>query len=449
MWQFMSFTGRKYGLKKDLWVDERGDFEKATKAAAAYLKDLHERYDDWYLAMAAYNAGEGKIDRAVRRAHAKDFWALTRTRTIRSETKYYVPAILASILIDKSPEDYGFDVEVETPLKWDTVVLDRATDLQIIADGTGSPLETIRALNPELRGLITPPNAAQYTVRIPEGTRDDLVAKLEAVGDERRASWTLYETRPGETFTAIAHKFKVPVRALLDANPRYAVGRLKRGTPVNIPLVAGVAAPAVASVSEDRPTYESGERIVHRVRKGETLEQISGKYRTTVANLRRWNNINGRLIRPGQRVVVFFGEKGNGPRPDFDPDSAAVSIAGGRLEYRIQRGDTLNSIARKFNAALEDLCRWNSLGVESVLRPGDRIYVGEGSSPGKSSGKGDMPGRGAAATQGAIRHRVRNGETLYGIARQYDVTIGQVRSWNRLAYASTIFPGQVLKIHTR
>ncbi|HEU4401138.1 MAG TPA: transglycosylase SLT domain-containing protein, partial [Candidatus Polarisedimenticolia bacterium] len=162
MWQFMSFTGRKYGLKNDLWVDERSDFEKATRAAAAYLKELYARYGDWYLAMAAYNAGEGKIDRAVARARSRDYWALTRTKFIRRETKYYVPAILASILIDKSPEDYGFTVETDPELKWDTVDLDKPTDLQVIADATGAPLETIRSLNPELRGLITPPNVPSY-----------------------------------------------------------------------------------------------------------------------------------------------------------------------------------------------------------------------------------------------------------------------------------------------
>src|SRR5437867_2418306 len=153
MWQFMSFTGRKYGLRMDLWVDERGDFEKATRAAATYLKELYTRYGDWYLAMAAYNAGEGKIDRALGRSRAKDYWTLTKTRYIRTETKWYVAAILASILIDKSPEDYGFFVDTDPELKWDEVTVDKATDLQVIAGAAGATLETIRALNPELRGL--------------------------------------------------------------------------------------------------------------------------------------------------------------------------------------------------------------------------------------------------------------------------------------------------------
>jgi membrane-bound lytic murein transglycosylase D len=446
MWQFMTFTGRKYGLKRDTWIDERSDFEKATRSAVAYLKDLYERYGDWYLAMAAYNAGEGKIDRAIRHSGKKDYWHLTKTRTIRRETKYYVPAILASILIDKSPEDYGFDVEIDPPLRWETIELDRPTDLQVIAEGTGVSLEEIRALNPELRGLITPPNVPAYTARIPEGTRADLMTRLETVPEDKRATWTVYETRPGETFSTIARRYKVSVRALLEANPRYAGARLRQGTVLNIPLAGATPGIVTASAREDRPTYEAGERLVHRVRRGETLQAISGKYRTTVANLKRWNNLNGSIIRSGQRVVVYYGEKGDGPQPDFDPDKTAVSVADGRLSYKVQRGDTLHSIARKFSAALEDLCRWNNLTIESVIRPGDRIMVGD------APAADEMP-PGEAAREGTrqktIKHRVRAGETLTRIAQRYDVSVHQVIAWNGLDDPSAIHPGQVLTIVSR
>ena len=442
MWQFMSFTGRKYGLKTDLWVDERSDFEKATRAAAAYLKDLHGRYGDWYLAMAAYNAGEGKIDRACARARSKDFWALTRTKYIRRETKYYVPAILASILIDKSPEDYGFNVEPDPELKWDTADLDKATDLQVIADATGATLEEIRALNPELRGLITPPNVVTYTVRVPEGTRRDLLAKLEELPDDKRVSWSLHEVRSGETFSSLARKYGVPVRALIDANPRFAGQRLRRGTILNVPLAGRApAAPALADAGDDSPSFEPGERVVHRVRRGETLQEIAARYRTTVANLKRWNSLAGAVIRPGQRLTIYYGEKGDGPKADLEASSAAVSIAGGRIEYRVQRGDTLQSIAQKFNAALDDLCRWNNVAPDSVLKPGDRLYVGE--APADSSGGAAASGRGAS--EGAVHHRVKRGETLHRIARLYDVSVSRVRALNNLR-SSTIYPGQVLTI---
>jgi membrane-bound lytic murein transglycosylase D len=441
MWQFMSFTGKKYGLKIDLWVDERSDFEKSTRAAAGYLKDLHARYNDWYLAMAAYNAGEGKIDRAVARARTRDYWTLTKTKFIRRETKYYVPAILASILIDKSPEDYGFKVEPDAELRWDTVDIDKPTDLQVIADATGVTLPDIRALNPELRGLITPPNVSIYTVRVPDGTRGDLLARLEELPDDKRVSWTLHEVRPGDTFSTIARKYRVPVRAMLDANPRYAGKRIRRGTLLNVPIGEGGPGLPVAVASEDRATYEPGERVVHRVRRGENLQKIAWKYRTTVANVKRWNGLNGSVIRPGQRLTVYYAEKGDGPFAGLDAASSPVMVSGGRIEYRVQSGDTLSSIARKFSAALADLCRWNNLTPESVLRPGDRVFVGEGPAviapPAAGATQGDL--------EGAIRHRVKRGDTLHAIARLYDVTVGQVRQWNNLG-GSRIYPGQVLTI---
>jgi len=450
MWQFMSFTGRKYGLKIDLWVDERGDFEKATRAATMYLKDLHERYGDWHLAMAAYNAGEGKIDRALARAHAKDYWALLKTRYIRTETKWYVPAILASILIDKSPEDYGFSVNTDAELEWETVTVDKATDLQVIADAAGASLETIRALNPELRGLVTPPNAATYTVRVPDGTKDDVVAKLETLPDDQRVSWTLHEVRPGETFSVIARRHGIPVRALLDANPRYIGKRLRRGVVLNIPISKSTPQVALARASEN-PTYDQGERIVHRVRRGETLQSISARYRTTIPNLKRWNRMNGTVIRPGQRLVAYYGEKGSGP-VQLDTSSSAAYVSGGRLQYRVQDGDTVGSVAVKFGVSTDDLCRWNNLPPDAVLRPGDRVVVGEAQEPPCATcgpgGRKSADGEGVAGREGLIRHRVKRGETLHRIARLYDVSVQQVRTWNRLE-GSRIFAGQVLTIRGR
>ena len=446
MWQFMSFTGRKYNLRIDAWVDERSDFEKATRAAAAYLRDLHERYGDWYLAMAAYNAGEGKIDRAVARARSKDFWTIAKTRYIRSETKSYVPAILASILIDKSPGDYGFDVDIDPPLKWEMAAIDKPTDLQVIADGAGATLDTIRLLNPELRGLVTPPGGV-YKARVPSGTRDALLAKLAGIPDDKRVSWSVHESRPGETFSSIARKYKVPVKTLVDANPRYAGRRLPRGSLLNVPLVSGMPI-QVAAAAEDRPSYEQDEKVVHRVRSGDTLHSLAGKYRTTVANLQRWNSLAGTNLRPGQRLVVYYGEKGDGPVVDAD---AAVSVAGGRLEYRVQQGDTLNSIARKFSAGVDDLLRWNNLTSDSVIHPGDKLLVGDQQSTPAAGHRGATGAAGAsggsrATVPSSIRHQVRRGDTLHKIARMYDVTVRQVRDWNGIGADGVIYPGQVLSI---
>ena len=444
MWQFMSFTGKKYGLRIDPWVDERGDFEKATRAAARYLKDLHERYDDWYLAMAAYNAGEGKIDRAIARARTRDFWALCRTKHIRAETKSYVPAILASILIDKSPEDYGFKVDLAEPLRWERVDIEQPTDLQVIADGAKVDLEAIRFLNSELRGLVTPPNVGTYSARVPVGVKDDLVTHLATVPTEKRVSWTVHEVKNGETFTTVSRRYKVPVRALVDANPRYAGKRLRHGWLLNVPLVAG--APVQTAAASDRPTYEQSERVVHKVRKGENLQQVAGRYHTTIANLKRWNRLSSTVIRPGQRLVAYYGEKGDGPNLEVNPGTP-VTVASGRIEYRVQQGDTINSISRKFSAPVNDLLRWNNLSTDSVIHPGDRLWVGEPPAGGAPQSVSESGGA-AKTAEGAstITYRVRKGDTLHRIARLYDVTVNQVRTWNGLSEQGVLIPGQVLKI---
>ncbi|MEE9291366.1 MAG: LysM peptidoglycan-binding domain-containing protein, partial [Acidobacteriota bacterium] len=439
MWQFMSYTGRHYGLRRDLWIDERSDFEKATRAAAAYLKFLHARYDDWYLAMAAYNAGEGKIDRAIRRSGTRDYWKIARTRHIRRETKYYIPAILASILIDKSPEDYGFDVELDPPLRWDTITVNRPTDLKVIADAADVPLKTIKFLNPELRQRVTPPNMKEYRVRIPKGMAEDTLAKLAEIPEDQLVSWTLHKVRSGETFSTIARKHRVPVRALLDANPRYRPRRLPRGAMLVVPLSGGVTPGMLTASSsaarEDHPRYESGERVVHRVRRGETLQKIARKYRTNVRNLKRWNRVSGSVIYPGQRLVAYYGERGRGPGSSQVVASAAATVRNGRLQYRVQRGDSLWLISRKFGVGLNDLYRWNGMNRRSVLKPGDRVIVGDAPSGDVKEGQ-------------AIRHRVRRGETLSRIARKYAVSVRQVRSWNNIYGTSLIYPGQILTIRT-
>jgi LysM repeat protein len=224
--------------------------------------------------------------------------------------------------------------------------------------------------------------------------------------------------------------------------------------------------PVQTAAASDRPTYEPGERVVHRVRKGDTLQAVAGQYRTTVANLKRWNRMGTSVIHPGQRLVAYYGEKGDGPNLEVDPATPA-QVAGGRLEYRVQQGDTLNSISRKFSATLSDLLRWNNLNSASVIHPGDRLWVGDPSPAGAPQGVSERgaasPGVGTAVASAAapgaaptpappatgistVTYKVRKGDTLHSIARLYDVTVSQVMSWNGISEAGVIVPGQVLRI---
>jgi membrane-bound lytic murein transglycosylase D len=168
VWQFISSTGKRYGLDVDWWVDERSDPEKATRAAAAYLKTLHGLFGDWSLALAGYNAGEGKVLRAMKRYGTEDFWRIRKTRGLRPETKNYVPLIYAAIVIAKSPERYGFTVTPEPAPEFERVAIEGAIDLRAIAECAGEPVEQIRSLNPELRRIATPADRT-FALRVPEG----------------------------------------------------------------------------------------------------------------------------------------------------------------------------------------------------------------------------------------------------------------------------------------
>ena len=443
MWQFMSFTGRKYGLKRDIWVDERADFEKATRAAAAYLKDNYALFGDWYLAMAAYNAGEGKIGRAIKRSGSSDFWTIAKTRHIRQETKNYIPAILASILIDKSPEAYGFDVEIEPVLEWDIHHIDKPTDQQVIAEATGAAVSEIQFLNPELRGLMTPPNVSTYRLRVPPGTREALAKKLEGLTDEERLRWARHVLQPGESLSKVARDYDVPLRALIDANPEAArrQRRLSPGTIINIPLSGGLPAMQQAS-REDRPSYEKGERVVHRVRRGDTLHRIASKYRTDIPSLKDWNGLNGSLIQAGQRIVAFYGVRGDGSRALQASEPAHQS--GQRLVHKVRRGESLSAIAQRYGTTITNLKRWNTI-QGSVITPGQNLVVYYGVTD-VDPQPGPQASAEAAVAGERIDYRVRRGDTLSLIARRFGVTINELCGWNGLTPRSLIYPGERLWI---
>jgi membrane-bound lytic murein transglycosylase D len=441
LWQFIGPTGRKYGLRRDEWVDERSDPEKSTRAAAAYLKDLYAMFGDWYLAMAAYNAGEGKVMRSMRRTGATDFWSLARhRRVLRTETRNYVPAILASIIIDKAPEQYGFEVELEDPLEYETHRLDSPTDLRVIAECAGTTVEEIRRLNPELRTMATPPYTEGYTIKIPSGTSASFGERYAAIPKEERLKWIRHVVRKGETLSRIAARYGASVPGILSANQMRSANRLRIGQVLIIPTSGYVPAKVTrAQYDRDQPTYDRGEKVTHRVRRGETLGRIASRYRTTVHSLRSWNNLSGTHIRAGQRLVVYYGGRAESPVEAADP----FQVASASGEYRVRKGDTLYSIARRFGMTVEELREVNNLGRSSVIRPGDRLRV-------VPPDRGESPAAGPTAQPSStrvIQYRIRRGDTLERIAVSHGVRVGDLVRWNNIDSADQIHAGRLLQIH--
>jgi membrane-bound lytic murein transglycosylase D len=322
IWQFMPRTGREYGLKSNGVVDERSDPEKATRAAARYLTYLHEIFGDWYLAMAAYNAGEGKILRAMQRTGARDFWALAATGAIRRQTQNYVPAFLASVLISKNPSHYGFEVVLETPIEYESVNLDRPVELQHLAEGAGFALEDLQALNPELRSAVTPAQPEGYLLKIPSGQRETVRLAYAAVPTARPPAFRTHVTRKGETLPRIARHYGVSVASLAAANSLNTHSRISRGQDIMVPEKVASAKPAQSkSVKKKKssptrvaqaspvPAKKTLPHKSYKVRTGDTLYRIALKHGTTVAEILAINSLGGAsAIRPGDQLKIPKGK---------------------------------------------------------------------------------------------------------------------------------------------
>lgn len=296
-WQFMSATGKKYGLKVDEWRDERRDPEKSTLAAARYLKDLYDRFDDWYLAAASYNAGEGKIQRAIYRYDTKNFWEMSRHRYLKSETKNYVPKLIAAAMISKNPEAYGFrDLQYEDPLQHDQVLVDKMIDLRVVARLVGTSYKEIKLLNPALKLWLTPPNES-YTLNIPSGTAAEFLEDYYDLGDEERlASRKIHMVKDGETLEQIAKKYDLYASHVRVTNGLSPKAKLQEGQSLFIPR----AAPH----GEKWEFRDPSEFQVYIVKRGDSLSTIAKKHRVSVSKIRQWNPHLGSkgLIRAGQKI---------------------------------------------------------------------------------------------------------------------------------------------------
>ncbi len=329
LWQFVVGTSRRYGLHTDFWVDERRDPIKATIAAARYLKELKERFHgDWYLAWAGYNAGEGKVDRAIRRESTRDFWRMmSKGRTLRAETKHYVPKLIAAALIAKHPERFGFKVDYAEPWEADEFYIADATDLHVIAKTAGITIDEVRDLNPELRRFCTPPGG--WTIRLPKGKKEAFVAEFEKLDAGDRLSFTEHRVEKGEPLSKIARAYGVSEGAILRTNGFKSYRQVKVGRVLVIPMKQSARGLLAGSQLEDRRTArlqgrsaaktvaaapaasvrvnEDGRRQTYVVRAGDTLWSIASKFSTTVERLKRLNNLTGRRARDlqvGQRLAV-------------------------------------------------------------------------------------------------------------------------------------------------
>jgi membrane-bound lytic murein transglycosylase D len=378
MWQFMSFAGRKYGLQKTWWVDERQDPEKATRAAARDLRDLYDQFGDWYLAMAAYNSGAGAVQHAVERTGYADFWELYHRNVLPKETQNYVPIILALTLISKDPARYGIEFEPEPPMKADTVKPGQAIDLRLVAETIDTDLESLRSLNPELLRLVTPPDP-DFVLRLPEGTAERFFAEIAAIPPEKWVSWRRHKVEPGETLSSIAKQYRVSPAEVADANELAAGTSLEEGQKLIIPAAA--------------PTETStGKLIRYRVRRTDTIATIADEFDVTAAELRKWNHLRADHVVRGTSLRIYPG--GMTPAPpqqvakakETEPSTVVArrspenlpvmeARASSTVVHHVKPGETLWSIARAYQTTVEAIQAGNRYLFSRPLQVGDTLTI--------------------------------------------------------------------------
>jgi membrane-bound lytic murein transglycosylase D len=323
VWQFMSGTALENGLRRDWYIDERSDPEKATVAAAKYLNTLAKIFGgDWHLALASYNGGPGRVQRALKNARLDDFWKLAeKPRLLPRETREYVPMILAAIVIARNPAQYGFNFEPDAAPGYEKVTLPRPVDLRRVAEWAGTSIDEIQSLNPELRRWTTPVKDAQYELKVPAGTAAIVRQRLADAPADDLASLKFYTVKRGDNLPAIARKLGVARTDLAEANYMAVSTHISAGEKLIVPHEAtalmGAHADHSAPLTEARATVgeagqlardETSNRVksVYQVKRGDTLASIARLFKTSVASLKTWNPkmLGGRLT-PGARITVY------------------------------------------------------------------------------------------------------------------------------------------------
>lgn len=317
-WQFIAGTGKRYALRMDQWIDERRDPLKSTVAAAMYLKELYGLFNkDWYLAAAGYNAGENKILRAINMYESRDFWQLSQGSYLKRETKDYVPKLLAAAIIAKEPEKYGFaDVAYLPPIEFDTVSIPARTDLDLVARILDVSTGTIRELNPELRKSCTPPDYPGYLLKIPRGTKERFLSEYSKIPEEQRFEETVeyvkYRAGKGDTLDSVAQRFGARPEELAAVNGIKPAHKL-RGKVLRVPVNGGDPQPVAGrQPAPPRPAVASAKKV---------------------------------------------------------DDNDLVKY------YTVKQGDTLTSLARRFNVSAKIIAAWNNMKAKTALKPGKRIIV--------------------------------------------------------------------------
>lgn len=473
-WQFIASTGRMYGLNNGPFVDDRSDLVTASRAAARHLKDLYKIYGDWYLAFAAYNAGPGKVNQAIKRGGTTDYWRLSsaHSRLFRQETKDYVPKVLAALHIVKNYKKYGYsDGSFSDPMEFDRVTIPDATDVAAIAKSAGTTEEIIRNLNPALVIGITPPNQG-IEIYIPKGAKEEFLRRYESMPAHERVSSIQYRTGKKDTLASVASHYGVSAGQIAKLNGMNAKQKITPGMMLKIP-----ATKSVLMAYAGGQTRSSGKQSMayYRVRKGDTLAKVARANRVSVGQVAKWNNLRANSqLRVGQKMKIYRFDAGN-----------SGSLFAGTSYPSKQRVSGVSAIIlqdEKQPIAL-DLPKSNKIELPNMVAQSDGVEIPNEDQPalikindsdvadgmnvldavtssttvamtnvatryesGMISPVSDatsLASSGLTTTHRPTQHTVKRGESLATIAIRYDMKVDQLKKFNGLT-GNKITPNQKL-----
>ena len=305
MWQFIYSTGKNYGLKRDWYIDERRDPIKATGAACEYLKDLNEQFDNWYLALAAYNCGSGRISRASKLHQTYDFWQM---HSLPRESRNYIPYYLAAAIITKDPEKYGFTIPKVKPFSYEEVVLEHSADLAVLSRVAGIKVKTLRKYNPELRQSATPADNP-YLLKLPKGKKEQFLERWNSIPESERFApqFIVHRVRYGESLWTISKKYGASIHDIAAVNKIRNRHKIKVGNKLKVPLKGGVLR---TWGTKDNGGPAGHYKVTYKVKRGDTLGQIAEDYKSKTSKIRRWNGLKygSSLIYPGQKLKIWVKE---------------------------------------------------------------------------------------------------------------------------------------------
>jgi membrane-bound lytic murein transglycosylase D len=390
IWQFMGSRARGYGLSHNMWVDDRQDPEKSTRAAARHLKDLYNQFGDWYLAMAAYNSGPGTVQAAVKRTGYADFWELYRRNVLPKETRNYVPIILAVTIMTKNPSQYALDsVVMERPADYDIVTVNYPVDLRLVAECVNSTSSEMQDLNPSLLHLTTP-RTGNFELHLPAGTKDQYEDAIAAIPADMRLWWRYHTVHSGDTLASLARNYHTTTKSIIAAN-HLDDNELQADAKLIIPVTPG------KHPLSDTATY--ARRITrYKIHPGDTVESVADNFGISPQMLRRWNGIHGDSLR-GRRVLALH--------LPISPAQHDAEVASSRS--RSKRPKATETATTKPPAT-------KSAQIDRV------------------------------ATAAVVHHKVKHGETLYSIANAYRTTVAALKRDNR--NVAVLRPGMILIVQS-